>query len=128
MERKESYVLDKEDEKVVKSFTDLGMSVSLAKTLLYISQVDECFSKDIERGADLRQPEVSVAMQEMRRRGWAKKRSQKRVGKGRPTHIYKSTADLPEIVKSLEQKKTEEFEDTKKNLSELKTMIENRQT
>ncbi|HEC89753.1 MAG TPA: ArsR family transcriptional regulator, partial [Thermoplasmatales archaeon] len=91
MKRKRALVLDEKDEKAVDIFTDLGMPRNLAKTLLYVSQFDECRSADIEQGADLRQPEVSVAMQELRRRGWVEKRDLKKKGKGRPVHIYRLT-------------------------------------
>ena len=97
MKRKNSFVLDEKDDKAVLLFSELGMPKNLAKTLMYISQVDECRSADVEQGADLRQPEVSVAMQEMRRRGWAKKRDLKKKGKGRPVHIYKLTRPLPQL-------------------------------
>jgi len=124
MRKRNSYVLDKQDKKMVQLFAELGMPKNLAKTLLYVSQVDECLSKDIERGADLRQPEVSVAMQELHRRGWTKKRDLKKKAKGRPVHIYKFTVDLPEIVKDLERQKMVEVESVKKDLSELKTLVE----
>ena len=55
-------------------FIKLGMLKNLAKTLLYISQFDECKGADVEQATDMRQPEVSVVMQELRRRGWVKKR------------------------------------------------------
>jgi len=126
MERKSSHVLDKQDKKIAKLFTELGMPKNLAKTLLYVSQVEECRSADVEQGADLRQPEVSVAMQELRRRRWAKKRDLKKKGKGRPVHIYKFTVDLPEIVKDLERQKMVEVESVKRDLSELKTLVEKR--
>ena len=42
-----SYVLDEKDDKAVQLFTDLGMPRNLAKTLMYISQVDECRSIDV---------------------------------------------------------------------------------
>jgi len=126
MKKENSYVLDEQDEKIVQLFAELGMPRNLAKTLLYVSQVEECYGKDVERGAGLRQPEVSVAMQELRRRRWAEKRDQKKKSKGRPVHIYKFTVGLPEIVKDLEQQKREEVESVKKNMSELKNMVENK--
>ncbi len=123
MKRKRSFVLDDKDQKAVQLFTDLGMPKNLAKTLLYISQVDECKSADVEQGADLRQPEVSVAMQELRRRGWAKKRDVKKKGKGRPVHLYKLTSDLPIILKSFEKEKMKEVEDIKTDLNQLNKLI-----
>ena len=123
MKRKRSFVLDEKDTKVVKLFAELGMPKNLAKTLMYISQVDECRSADVEQGADLRQPEVSVAMQELRRRGWAKKRDIKKKGKGRPVHLYKLTQDLPGILKSFEKEKMKEVENIKQDLNQLNSLI-----
>jgi predicted transcriptional regulator len=123
MKRKKSFVLDDKENKAVQLFSELGMPKNLAKTLLYISQVDECRSADVEQGADLRQPEVSVAMQELRRRGWAKKRDVKKKGKGRPVHLYKLTADLPAILKSFEKEKMKEVENIRTDLDQLHTLI-----
>ena len=123
MKRKRSFVLDEKDDKAVKLFAELGMPKNLAKTLMYISQVEECRSAEVEQGADLRQPEVSVAMQEMRRRGWAKKRDLKKKGKGRPVHIYKLTKPLPQILKNFEQEKMKEVETIRSDLSDLQSLI-----
>jgi predicted transcriptional regulator len=123
MKRKKSLVLDESENKAVQLFSELGMPRNLAKTLLYISQVDECRSADVEQGADLRQPEVSVAMQELRRRGWAKKRDEKKKGKGRPVHLYKLTSDLPAILKSFEKEKMKEVENIRTDLDQLHHLI-----
>ena len=123
MKRKRSFVLDEKDERAVEIFTDLGMPKNLAKTLMFISQVEECRSAEVEQGADLRQPEVSVAMQELRRRGWAKKRDLKKEGKGRPVHIYKLTKKLPEILNKFEEEKMKQVENIRKDLTDLKSMI-----
>ena len=123
MKRKNSFVLDEKDDKAVKLFTELGMPKNLAKTLMYLSQVNECRSAEVEQGADLRQPEVSVAMQEMRRRGWAEKRDLKKKGKGRPVHIYTLTKKLPEILNTFEQEKMKQVETIRKDLTDLQSMI-----
>ena len=123
MKRKRSFVLDEKDDKAVKLFAELGMPKNLAKTLMYISQVPECRSADVEQGADLRQPEVSVAMQELRKRGWAKKRDLKKKGKGRPVHIYKMTKSLPQILKSFEKEKMKQVETIRSDLVELDNLI-----
>lgn len=123
MRRKRSMVLDENDERAVELFTDLGMPKNLAKTLVYISQCEECRSADVEQGADLRQPEVSVAMQELRKKGWAKKRDLKKDGKGRPVHVYKLTKPLPEILETFEQNKLREVQDIKQNLDDLQSLI-----
>ena len=126
IKRKNLFVLDEKDDKAVQLFTELGMPKNLAKTLLYISQVDECKCADVEQGADLRQPEVSIAMQELRRRGLVKRRDLKGKGKGRPVQIYNPTTHLSEILKAFEQEKLKEVESVKKDISELKKIIESR--
>ncbi len=126
MKQRNSYVLDEKDNKAVQIFTELGMPKNLAKTLVYICQVDECRSADVEQVADLRQPEVSIAMQELRRRGWIKKRDLKKKGKGRPVHIYKTSTQLSKIMSDLEHEKLKEFENVKKDISELKNIIKTR--
>ena len=104
----------------------LGMPKNLAKTLLYISQFDECKCADVEQGTDMRQPEASIAIQELRKRGWVKKRDLNKKGKGRPVHIYKPTTHLSEILKAFEQEKLKEVESVTKDISELKNIIESR--
>jgi predicted transcriptional regulator len=126
MKRKNSFVLDEKDNKTVQIFRELGMPKNVAKTLMYISQFDECKCADVEQGADLRQGEVSIAMQELRRRGWVKKRDLKGKGKGRPVHIYKPTTHLSEIMKNFEREKLKEVESIKNDISELKNLIESR--
>ena len=126
MKRKNSFVLDEKDDKAVQIFRELGMPKNLAKTLMYISQVDECRSAEVEQAAYLRQPEVCVAMQELRRRGWVNKRDLNKEGKGRPTHIYTSTKNLSEIWKAFEQEKLKEVETIKNDISELKNIIKSR--
>jgi predicted transcriptional regulator len=123
MKTRANLALDKEDEEIIRLFTEIGMPRFLSKALMYISQVDECSSTDVERGTNLRQPEVSLAMQELRRRGWVKKRDLKKKGKGRPVHIYTSTIGLSEILKTIEQEKMKELEEAKNDIAELKTIL-----
>ena len=126
MKQKNVYKLDKDDGKVIQLFVNLGMQKNLAKTLLYISQFDECKCADVEQGTDMRQPEVSIAMQELRRRGWVKKQDQKQKGKGSPVHIYKTTTGLSEILNVFEQEKLKEVETLKNDFSALKNLIQNK--
>jgi predicted transcriptional regulator len=126
MKQKNMYVLDNDDGKAIQLFVKLGMPKNLAKTLLYISQFDECKCADVEQATDMRQPEVSIAMQELRRRGWVKKRESKKKGKGRPVHIYSTTAHLSEILTAFEQEKLTEIENVRNDITALKNIIQNK--
>ena len=126
MVKNENYSFTNQDERIIKVFTELGMPRNLAKTLMYISRTEECRSAEIEHQASLRQPEVSVAMHQLQKRGWINKRDLKKKGKGRPVHIYKLTLSLNDIVKNFEKEKTKEIDNIKNDLSELKNLIESR--
>ena len=126
MKENTPYKLTQQDAKIVHIFTELGMPKNLAKTLTYISQVDECRSADVEQGANLRQPEVSVAMQELKKKGWIDKRDLKKEGKGRPIYIYKLASDLDNIIGSFEKEKLQEIKAVKRDITELKTLLDNR--
>ena len=118
--------LTRKDVKIVEIFSDLGMPKNLAKTLMYISQCQECRSADIEYGARLRQPEVSVAMHHLEEKGWITKRDQKKEGKGRPIYIYKLTSPIDNIIETFEKEKLQEIESVKKDFKELKSLINDR--
>jgi predicted transcriptional regulator len=126
MVKRQYYRLNSQDEKIVKVFSDLGMPRNLAKTLMYISQTEECRSAEIEHGANLRQPEVSVAMQVLQQKGWIAKRDLKKKGKGRPVHLYKLTSPINDIIKNFEREKLKQIDNIKNDLEELKTLIESR--
>ncbi len=126
MKEKNFVVLDKEDEKAVQIFNELGMPKNLAKTLLYIYQVDECKTADIEQCTELRQPEVSVAIRELRKKGWIKTRYVKKKGKGRPNHIYKPAKTLSDVMKTFEQEKLKEVEAIQSDMVELEHLLRNR--
>ena len=126
MKKTKRIVLDKTDKKAVKLLRELGMPKNIAGTLMYLSHVDECYSVDIENGANLRQSEVSIAMRELRRRRWVQEDIQKKKGKGRPPYIYKPAMPLIELLKKFEQEKLKEVKNVEKDISELKNLIERR--
>lgn len=128
MAKKMKQKLSPQDRKIVDVFTDLGMPKNLAKTLIYISHVDECRSSDIERGANLRQPEVSVAMQELGKKGWISRSNKKKEGKGRPIYIYSLESDLFDIAAEFEKEKMLEINSIKQDLNDLKHLLKNQRS
>ena len=74
-------VLDEKDKSFVESLVSVGLKRNVAKTLVYLSGVGETISREIELGADLRQPEVSIVMRELKDEGWIDIREIKKNGK-----------------------------------------------
>jgi predicted transcriptional regulator len=123
MRSETALVLDDHDEAVARLFIELGLSRPVAKTLVFLSHSLEAVSSEIEQGTNLRQPEVSVAMQEIRRRGWADKRDLKRAGKGRPVHAYRLTTPLTTVVSELEADARRAMERSEEAIQRLRKML-----
>lgn len=117
-------VLDDDDLEVVQILVQLGLPRNVAKVVVYLVQVDEAVSRQVEQGADLRQPEVSTAMRELRRRGWVAKRDVKSEGKGRPLHCYRLAVDFGQILDTLEQDRRKAFEREMERLDRARAMAD----
>jgi predicted transcriptional regulator len=100
----------------------IGLKRNVAKVLTYLAGVEEATSREIEMGSDLRQPEVSIAMREIRKLDWISERDEKNPGKGRPYRIYKLTKNLPEIIEYLEGEKAKESNQIMKQIEKLKAL------
>ncbi|WP_333654277.1 ArsR family transcriptional regulator [Methanothrix soehngenii] len=103
----------------------IGLKRNVAKVLTYLAGVPEATSREIEIGSDLRQPEVSIAMREIRRLDWVAERDERNPGKGRPYRIYKLNRSLPDIVQYLESENAKEADRVMKQIEKLKSLKSN---
>ncbi|HLH86681.1 MAG TPA: ArsR family transcriptional regulator, partial [Thermoplasmataceae archaeon] len=87
----------------------------------YVRDKGEVTSVEIERETGLRQPEVSIAMQWLRRKGWINKRNMKKEGKGRPIHGYRLSKDFNEILEEIIQDLTNKINEIQENIEQLKS-------
>lgn len=114
--------LDEKDEEIVDTLISLGMSRPIARTLSYLQNSDETTSIDLERGTRLRQPEVSVAMKELKERDWIKEREEKKPGKGRPYKVYSLKMDFKEIIAHFERQKMKELNEMQSKIRRLREL------
>ncbi len=117
----------KKDEILVDMLMNTGMPKNVAKTLAFLRKKEETTSVEIEISTALRQPEVSIAMQELRRRKWVTKRDIKKEGKGRPVHAYKLSIPFDKIVEALEKEERKRIERIEANIEALKTAVQTQQ-
>jgi predicted transcriptional regulator len=115
---------DRFDDEIVNLLVDMGVSRKTAKTLTYLSTVDECISKTIEEETRLRQPEVSTALKELRGRGWIEKEDIKKEGKGRPIHSYRMVVPFDRAIKTLVKEKKSEITEMQNTIKRLKYIVE----
>ncbi len=100
------YFTDKEKE-FVDLLINIGTRKNVAQVLVFLANVPEATSRDIERGTDLRQPEVSLAMHYLIGQDWIKIKENKAEGKGRPVKIYSLANPIDRIMNSIEKEKKE---------------------
>jgi predicted transcriptional regulator len=111
-----------ESEEFASILMKVGLKRNVARVLTYLAGVEEATSREIEIGSDLRQPEVSIAMREIRRLDWISERDEKNPGKGRPYRIYRLNKGLHEIVAHLEGEKAKESEIIQRQIEKLKAL------
>lgn len=114
----------KKDETLVDLLMSTGMPKNVAKTLAFLRKKNETTSVEIEISTALRQPEVSIAMQELRRRKWVTKRDIKKEGKGRPIHAYRLAIPFEKIVEMMEKEERKRIEKIEGNIHQLKQMAQ----
>jgi predicted transcriptional regulator len=114
--------LDEKDEEIADALIAIGMSRNIARTLCYLHNVDEATSVELERVVRLHQPEVSIAMKQLKERDWINEREKKKTGKGRPYKIYSLKVSFNDIISQLEKQQMKAVDDAQTKIDKLKEM------
>jgi predicted transcriptional regulator len=101
------YFTDKE-EAFANLLIEIGTKRNVAKVLVFLANTPEATSRAIERGTDLRQPEVSIAMRYLMEQNWISSRESKSDSKGRPVKIYELAKPINDIMDNIEKEKKKE--------------------
>jgi predicted transcriptional regulator len=86
----------------------IGTKKNIAKVLVFLAKTPEATSRAIERGTDMRQPEISMAMKYLMDQGWVRSRESSGERKGRPIKIYELAKPFNEIMDCIENEKKNE--------------------
>jgi predicted transcriptional regulator len=116
------YFTEKEEE-FANLLIEIGTKRNVAKVLVFLANIPEATSRGIERGTDLRQPEVSIAMWYLMEQGWIKSRESKAESKGRPVKIYELAKPITEILDSIEKKKEKEADNQLAHIQKLRDCL-----
>ena len=106
-QEKVQYFTEKEEE-FANLLIEIGTKKNVAKVLVFLAGTPETTSRAIERGTDMRQPEVSVAMKHLMDQGWIRNRERSCENKGRPMKVYELTKPITVIIDCIEKKKKNE--------------------
>jgi predicted transcriptional regulator len=123
MKSKNVLYFTQREEEFADLLTRIGTKRNVSKVLVYLANTPEATSRDIERGTDLRQPEVSIAMTAMMEQKWVESRENKAENKGRPVKIYKLALPISEIMDRIERDKMAEANNQLKMIKQLRDFI-----
>ena len=115
--------LDEKDEEIADALMSLGMSRNTAMTLAYMQSTNSASALELERSARLRQPEVSIAMRQLKEREWIDEREEKKPGKGRPYKIYSLKVGFNDIIGQLERQQKKAVDQKLEKIERLKEMV-----
>lgn len=109
-------------DEIVHELMLLGMGRSVATTLACLRNGKEALAIDLERMAGLRQPEVSIAMRQLRGNGWVSESDKPKVGKGRPNKVYVLNVGFDTIIESLEADVKKKSDNVMASINRLKML------
>jgi predicted transcriptional regulator len=104
---KVTFFTDKEEE-FINLLIKIGIKKNIARILVFFANITDATSHDIERGTDMRQSEVSLAMRYLMDKGWIRSRESSADSKSRPIKIYELAKPFNEIMDCIENEKKNE--------------------
>jgi len=124
MRTKNVMYFTQDEENLANLLIRTGMKRNVARVLIYLAHNPEATSREIERGTDLRQPEVSLAMAALTEQKWVENHEIKAENKGRPVKIYRLSNPFSEIVDVIEREKREQAATQLSLIQEIRNYIQ----
>ena len=113
------YFSEKEEE-LVNLLFETGIKRNVAKVLVFLAKTPTVTSRVIEQGTDLRQSEVAMVMQSLRKEGWIRNQGNKAKSKGRPAKIYGLAKPITEIMNGIGLEEIKEANDQLQRIQKLR--------
>ena len=96
------------EEEFVNLLIEIGTKKTVAQMLVFLANTPTAPSRDLERGTDQRQPEVSIAIKYLSGQGWIKTGEAPPRHKGRPQKMYSLAVPIKQIIAAIEKAKKDE--------------------
>ena len=112
-------------EEIATILISLGMSRNAAAALSYLKNSNSATSIDLERYASLRQPEVSIAIKQLKECDWINECEGKKSGRGRPNKIYSLKLGFNNIIAHFEDQQSKALDEAKAKIERLKELGKN---
>ncbi len=114
--------LDKKDKEIANILISLGMRKNMARELVYLQNVYEATTAEIEKGTGMKQSDISLVMKELRERDWISVREEGTLGKGMPPKIISLKIGFDEIIALLENQQKRKVNEMQSKIERLKIL------
>jgi len=115
--------LAEKEEELAHLLSGIGIKKNVARVLVFLAKTPAVTSREIDRGTDLRHPEVDTVMQYLKKQGWIKSQEHKATRRGRPVNIYELAKPIAEIVNSIEKEKIKKANDLIQQIQKLRNYV-----
>ena len=109
--------LSKKDIHFADLIQEAGFKRHSARTIVFLLNNENVMSDDIQLGCNLAQPEVSIAIKELKKLGWITESQFNDAGRGRPKFIYSTNISNEDVLKVCKRY-------MKEQIKELNTVID----
>lgn len=103
--------------------TDVGLKSNEARVLVVLFKGFDLTSREIERLVDLRQPEVSIAINLLISRKWAHISSLISEKKGRPVKVYSLSISIDAILDQIEEQVEGDYRGQLETIERVRAMV-----
>lgn len=111
------------DLEISEILTNVGLKSNEARVLVVLFKGVKLTSREIERVVDLRQPEVSIAINQLISRDWAQVASLLTEKKGRPVKVYTLTRTVDDIIDQIEREIEGEYRGRIEIIERVRSMV-----
>ena len=111
------------DLEITEILTNVGLKSNEARVLVVLFKGYDLTSREIERIVDLRQPEVSIAINMLIGRKWAQVSSLITEKKGRPVKVYSLSISIDGILDQLEEQIEGDYRSQLEIIERVRSMV-----
>ncbi|MDD5454054.1 MAG: transcriptional regulator [Candidatus Ratteibacteria bacterium] len=119
--------MNQTEEDITSGLQSLGIKRAPALALAGLHSLGTTRAIDLEQRVGLRQPEVSIGVTSLIKRGWVSETYEKKTsGKGRPNKVYTLKVPFTAIVADLEAEINEKANKKEATLNKLRVLAKNK--
>ena len=95
--------VEQEHARLLEILVAAGIAKHSAFVVVAVASAGKAYSAQIEAATGLRQPQVSVALNDLMERKWLTRQAVQREGRGRPIFIYRMRKGMTEVAEAAEK-------------------------